>query len=174
MLKKMTPQEAHRRFQEGTVRFIDIRSTEEFAQMSIEGSLLAPLPVVRLQNLAMQKGEHTDIVFVCRSGSRVENATSILEGLFADAYTLDGGLVAWQKAKLPLRKGNAPAIPLERQIFIAAGCMILLGVLGSLVWPPLFWLAGFVGAGLVFAGASGFCGLGMVLSKMPWNKQPRV
>ncbi len=173
MLKKISPQEAHRRFMEGTVRFIDIRSTEEFAQMSIEGSLLAPLPVVGLQNLAMQEGQHIDIIFVCRSGSRVENATSTLEGLFTDAYMLDGGIIAWQKAELPLRTGNAPVISLERQIFISAGCIILLGVLGSFFWPPLLWLAGFVGAGLIFSGVSGFCGLGILLSKMPWNKKPR-
>jgi hypothetical protein len=30
-----------------------------------------------------------------------------------------------------------------------------------------------MGAGLVFAGLSGTCGLALVLEKMPWNAKPR-
>ena len=42
---------------------------------------------------------------------------------------------------------------------------------GVFVWPPMIWLSAFVGAGLVFAGVTGFCGLGLLLSAMPWNKK---
>ena len=62
-------------------------------------------------------------------------------------------------------------LPIFRQIQIGAGGLMLAGVLGSLVWPSMLWLSAFVGAGLVFAGATGFCGLGLLLAAMPWNKK---
>jgi hypothetical protein len=62
-------------------------------------------------------------------------------------------------------------ISLFRQIQIGAGALVLLGLAGALVWPPMIWLSAFVGAGLAFAGVSGFCGLGLLLSAMPWNKK---
>ncbi len=167
MLTKISPQEAHKKFTDGSAHLVDIRMPEEFAQLSIEGSILAPLPVVNLQNLQALEAEN--IIFLCRSGKRTENAHDTLQGLYPNAYILDGGITAWQKAELPLRMGKTSAIPLERQIFIAAGSMVLMGVVGSLAWPPALFLAGFVGAGLVFSGISGFCGLGILLAKMPWN-----
>ncbi len=170
MLKKISPQEAYSRLSEGGARIIDIRSAAEFAQKSIDGSLLAPLAVVELQQLDTNDAQQKDVIFLCRSGKRTENAANTLKSLYPNAYILDGGITAWQDAKLPLRVGKKQAIPLERQILIAAGSLILLGFLGSFVWHPMMLLTGFVGAGLVFAGVSGFCGLGILLSKMPWNK----
>ncbi len=170
MLTKISPQEAHSRVSQGTARLIDIRSPEEFGELSIEGATLAPLPVISLLDLKNTKAEGQEVIFLCRSGNRTEAANETLQSIFPNAYALDGGINAWQKAGLALRKGKAPSIPLERQIFIAAGSMVLAGVVGSFAWPPLLFLAGFVGAGLVFSGVSGFCGLGILLSKMPWNK----
>ncbi len=168
MLTKISPQEAHKKYMDGSARLIDIRSPEEFAQMSIAGSLLAPLPVVTLQHF--QASEAQELIFLCRSGNRTESASNTLQKLHTHTYALDGGIIAWQKAGLPVRESKAFALPLERQIFIAAGSMVLMGVMGSFVWPPALFLAGFVGAGLVFSGISGFCGLGLVLAKMPWNR----
>jgi hypothetical protein len=54
---------------------------------------------------------------------------------------------------------------------IAAGLLVLLGVLlGWLVHPVVLGLAAFVGAGLVFAGITDTCGMGMLLARMPWNQ----
>jgi hypothetical protein len=48
----------------------------------------------------------------------------------------------------------------------------VLGVaLGALVSPTFYALAGFVGAGLMFAGATGFCGMARVFAAMPWNRR---
>ncbi len=171
MLTKITPKDAYELLTQGTARIVDIRSAAEFAQMSIEGSLLAPLSVIKLQKLDENNEKPTEVIFLCRSGNRTENASATLEELFPNAYMLDGGITAWKNANLPLRIGQKQVIPLERQILIAAGSLILLGFLGSFVWHPLMLLTGFVGAGLVFAGVSGFCGLGILLSKMPWNKE---
>ncbi len=169
MLAKISAQEAHEKLTAGTARFIDIRTPEEFSQLSIEGSLLAPLSVINLQNTQGHTAE--EVIFLCRSGNRTENANNTLQELYPNAYALDGGIVAWQKAGFPIRTSKTAVIPLERQVFITAGALVLTGVLGSLLWPPALFLAGFIGAGLIFAGVSGSCGLGMLLAKMPWNKK---
>ncbi len=170
MLTKISPQEAHRKVAQGGARLIDIRMPAEFAQISIEGSLLAPLPVVGLQKLSEENPEEKDVIFLCRSGNRTENASTTLQALYPNASILDGGIEAWQKAGLPVREGKKATMPMERQVFIGAGSLVLLGVLGSFVWPPALFLSGFVGAGLVFSGITGFCGLAILLSKLPWNK----
>ena len=85
-------------------------------------------------------------------------------------YPRKSTIERWQKEGLPVCHEKAP-FPLFRQIQIGAGALVLLGILGSYVWHPMFWLSAFVGAGLVFAGITGFCGLGLLLARMPWNKQ---
>lgn len=102
------------------------------------------------------------IIFFCHSGNRTANASDLLERLAGDvqAYRLDGGISGWEKAGLPVEHISS-TIPLFRQIQIAAGSLVLIGVIGSAFWHPFFWLSAFVGAGLVFAGISGFCGLGV-------------
>jgi hypothetical protein len=61
---------------------------------------------------------------------------------------------------------------LERQVRIAAGSLVLLGVaLGAFVSQWLYGLSAFVGAGLVFAGLTDTCGMGMLLARMPWNRR---
>ena len=74
-------------------------------------------------------------------------------------------------AGLPVVRGKK-AVSLERQVRIAAGSLVVIGVaLGLLVHPVLFGLSGFVGAGLVFAGVTDTCGMGMMLARMPWNRR---
>lgn len=86
------------------------------------------------------------------------------------AWQLDGGVSAWAKAGLPVERGHQ-AMPIFRQIQIGAGALALLGLAGVFFWPPMIWLTALVGAGLIFAGLTGFCGLGLLLSAMPWNKK---
>ena len=88
-----------------------------------------------------------------------------------EVLLLDGGLNAWKKAQGEVVKNTAEPLPLMRQVQIVAGSLIVLGVvLGYAVHEGFFLLAGFVGAGLVFAGVTGFCGMAVLLMKMPWNK----
>jgi predicted branched-subunit amino acid permease len=68
--------------------------------------------------------------------------------------------------------GTTKAISVERQVRIAAGSIVLSGVLLSkFVHPNFVWLSGFVGAGLIFAGITDFCGMGLLLAKAPWNRR---
>lgn len=111
------------------------------------------------------------VVFTCNSGRRTKNSSDLLEQLAAgEAWQMEGGATAWDKAGLPVVRGRR-SLPMFRQIQIGAGGMVLLGLALGLAWPQWLWLSAFVGAGLVFAGVTGFCGLGLLLARMPWNKK---
>ena len=99
------------------------------------------------------------------------NAARLLSKGFKDAYYLEGGLDAWKRAGLPVHANKKTPLELMRQVQITAGSLVLVGVLlGAFVHPAFFALSGAIGAGLVFAGASGWCGLAQVLRLAPWNR----
>ncbi len=111
------------------------------------------------------------LYLICRSGSRGRQACEkILTAGFTKVVNVEGGTLACFEAMLPVVRGKK-AISLERQVRIAAGSLVLLGVLlGWLVHPALYGLSAFIGAGLVFAGITDTCGMGMILARMPWNQ----
>jgi len=111
------------------------------------------------------------IYFICKSGSRAAKACEKMQAAgVGNALSIDGGTEAWERAGLPVVRGKA-AMSLERQVRIAAGSLVLIGLaLGWFVHPYLYGLSAFVGAGLVFAGVTDWCGMGMLLARMPWNR----
>ena len=116
--------------------------------------------------------EGADLVVVCRTGVRATIAAESLARTGRRARVLDGGVLAWRRARLPLREGRR-RLPVDRQVQLIAGSMVLTGVgLGLTVIPWFLALAAFFGAGLTFAGATGTCGLALVLMKLPWNATP--
>ena len=89
---------------------------------------------------------------------------------FSNIINIEGGTSAWQDANLPVVKGKK-AMSLERQVRIAAGSLVVIGAaVGQFVHPGGFGLSAFIGAGLVFAGVTDTCGMGMMIAKMPWNR----
>lgn len=153
---------------------VDVRTPVEFEEIHADGARLIPLDRISVDRL---KGEVGDIAgrriyFICRSGQRATQAAKQLtEAGIEDAHVIVGGTVAWEQDGLPVTRGRA-AMSLERQVRIAAGSLVLLGVILSLtVHPWLIGLSAFVGAGLVFAGITDTCGMGMLLAKMPWNQR---
>ena len=172
MLPALSPQRALEMFKNGEVRLIDIRESSEYAEKFIPGARLIPLSAIATQDLKDTSAPDKPLVFFCHSGNRTAKAAERLERLAGSgkAFQIEGGMSAWETAGLPVERGSAP-FPLVRQIQIIAGALVLLGVLGSYVWHPLYWIAGFVGAGLIVAGVTGFCGLGVLLSRMPWNRR---
>jgi rhodanese-related sulfurtransferase len=151
---RLNAQELARQLAEKRVSVIDVREAMEFAGGHIEGSVNVPL--ARLSRTQLPQGP---LVLVCHSGRRSAQAD------------LDGGIPTWQQAGLPLHRLNNAPLPLMRQVQIAAGSLVLLGLgLGSWVAPAWILLSWFVGAGLVFAGISGFCGMARLLALMPWNR----
>lgn len=153
---------------------IDVRTPAEFAELHARPARNLPLPDVSPAALAALG--HTDVsapVYVlCQSGKRAESACSRLGAAgFTRAVVVTGGTDAWHAASLPVVRGQGRAIGIERQVRIGAGSLIVLGVvLAQTVHPAFVWLSAFVGAGLVFAGLTGFCGMGLLLTKAPWNR----
>jgi rhodanese-related sulfurtransferase len=153
---------------EKRVKVIDVREPMEYAGGHIAGSLNVPLS--RISQADLPRGPR---VLVCHSGNRSAQALAQLQqqGHAHPLADLEGGVPAWQQAGLPLRKLKTAPMPLMRQVQIAAGSLVLLGlILSNMVAPAWILLTWFVGAGLVFAGVSGFCGMARLLALMPWNK----
>ncbi|PLC50861.1 hypothetical protein CR159_04445 [Pollutimonas subterranea] len=170
-LKPLSPQAIRQHLDQGAL-LVDIRSADEYAREHIAQARHIPMEQLTEGAAALQNAKA--VVFHCRSGNRTQMSAQILSAcVTGEAYVLEGGLDAWKKAGLPVVVDASQPLELQRQVQIAAGSMIVLGTaLGAMVSPWFFLLSGFVGAGLVFAGVSGFCGLARVLMKMPWNQSP--
>lgn len=170
--KFLSPQAAQALLAQGAL-LVDIRDTDEHARERIEQAQHVPMALLSSQGLA---SEAKAVIFHCRSGNRTKvNAATLDRCTNCEVYFLEGGLDAWKQSGLPVLKDAKQPLELQRQVQIGAGSMILLGVLlGSLLSPAWYALSGFVGAGLIMAGVTGFCGLARLLMKMPWNKHTSV
>lgn len=166
----LTPDEVGARLRRGHAVLVDIRDDDEFARRHIPGTLSHPLS--RLDGFSLSGLTETQVIFTCRSGARTSANADRLAGLTKDtAYVLAGGIDAWQRAGLPIEANRKAPMELMRQVQIAAGTLVLTGLLlGWLVSPLFLGLSAFVGAGLTFAGISGFCGMARLLAVMPWNR----
>ena len=168
-LPTISPAKARELLAKGAV-LVDIREADEHARERIPGALHAPLSTLG-DRLPVKNGSVA--IFHCRSGNRTAtNASRMGQAAACEAYILEGGLDAWRAAGLPTAKDSRQPIELIRQVQITAGILVLLGViLGTLVAPGFYGLSAFVGAGLVFAGVSGWCGMARLLGLMPWNRR---
>ena len=84
---------------------LDVREQSEYAAGHVLNSKLIPLGKLKERLGELEKYRERPIVVICRSGQRSASACSLLgkQG-FAQAYNLNGGIIAWQKASLPLDK----------------------------------------------------------------------
>ncbi|WP_341704499.1 rhodanese family protein [Ferrovibrio sp.] len=171
LLPKITPQILQQHLQDGTAILIDIREPAEYAREHIRGARLVPLAGIDAHDFDAERDRIA--VFTCRSGNRTAlNAGRLLAKGFREAYLLDGGLDAWKQAGLPVHFDARVPLDLQRQVQIGAGGLALLGaILAFLVHPAFILLSGFVGAGLLMAGLTGFCGMARLLALMPWNRK---
>lgn len=169
-LPKVSPQQAKAMMDAGSGVLIDIREPDEFARAHIPGARSVPLSQFNHSQWAVASGQTP--IFTCRSGMRTDGACSQLAArVDGEAYLLSGGLNGWTAAGLPVAVDEKAPMEIMRQVQIAAGSMVLIGViLGFLIHPGWFGLSAFVGAGLTFAGISGFCGMARVLAMAPWNR----
>ena len=166
--RTISPAEAHRLIDAGAT-LIDIRSPDEHARERIAGALNVPL-----ERLSPEAAPGDMLIFHCRSGMRTAQAANALAATAGEreCYIVEGGISAWGNAGLPVEKVRGAPIEMQRQVMIAAGTLVLAGTLLSLfVAPAWIGLAIFVGAGLAFAGVTGFCGMARILALMPWNRQ---
>ena len=173
-----SPQEVLQRRKDGKpLEIIDVRTPAEYAEVHAEDARLVPLDQLNPKSIMSERPGQPDeqIYLICKSGSRAAKAVEKFhQAGFTNVTCIEGGTTAWEQAGLPVVRGTSKVISLERQVRIAAGSLVLLGLLlGWLAHPAGFALSAFVGAGLVFAGVTDWCGMGMLLARMPWNRGPR-
>ena len=168
----LKPAEVAERLKTRRAVLVDIREADEFARERVNGAVHAPMS--RFDAFAPE-GPHAgqEVIYTCRTGNRTGvNAVKLAACVPGQAFVLEGGLDAWKAQGLPVAADRSQPIELMRQVQMTAGGLILIGaVLGLLVHPGFWGLAAFVGAGLFFAGATGFCGMARLLAVMPWNRK---
>ena len=155
------------------IDLIDVRTPVEYQAIHVEIARNVPLDQLDPEALMQARnGSSTEPLYViCQSGGRGGRACEkFVKAGYLNVVNIEGGTTACIEAGLPVVRGKK-AVSLERQVRIAAGSLVLLGaVLGWLVHPAFFGLSAFVGAGLIFAGITDTCGMGMILARMPWNR----
>jgi len=169
----ISPKQLHDAVQAGqAVELIDVRTPVEFREVHVSFARNVPLDQLDAAQIAAGRNGSTQPLYViCRSGSRGKQACEKLVSTgLTHVINVEGGTQAWDQAGLPVVRGQQ-AMSLERQVRIAAGSLVLIGsALGAFVSPYWIGLVAFVGAGLVFAGITDTCGMGMLLARMPWNQ----
>jgi len=156
------------------IKLIDVRMPMEFQAVHAKGATNIPLD--RFDPTAVLNGAEDAIFVICRAGSRGQKACEklIASNPSVRVVNVDGGTLAWEAAGLPVVRGRK-SMSLERQVRIVAGSLIILSfVLAIFVHRGLLGIAALMGAGLVIAGMSDWCGMGMLLGKMPWNRERKA
>jgi rhodanese-related sulfurtransferase len=167
------PELAERRNVGKKFDLIDVRTPIEYREVHVDFARNVPLDQLDAAALVQDRHDSPDepLYFICRTGSRAEKARDKLRAHgFTNVATVEGGTLACISAGLPVIRGKK-SVSIERQVRIVAGALTLLGVLlGWLIHPWFFALSAFIGGGLLFAGLTDTCGMGMLLARMPWNK----
>lgn len=167
----LTPAQAAGRLPDCTV--VDVRTPGEYAAGHLPGGHNIPLGHLRAALPALRTAAaRRELLVVCASGNRSADACRQLADAGVPAATLTGGTTAWAEEGRPLdRPGGARTVwPMERQVRLAAGSLVLLGLAAGARYRPARWLSGAIGAGLVFSAATDTCGMAAVLARLPHNK----
>jgi rhodanese-related sulfurtransferase len=152
------------------VRVLDVRSPAEFEGVHIPGAYNVPLDTLGEHAEDIQRHVDEPVVLVCRSGMRASQAEQRLAGAgMGNVKVLEGGMMAWERIDGQVRRGEV-RWDIERQVRLVAGSIVLTAIIASIWVPALRWVAGFVGGGLTFAALSNTCAMGMLLSKLPYNR----
>jgi rhodanese-related sulfurtransferase len=155
---------------EKSVELLDVRTPLEFHEIHVDFARNVPLDRLDAQSVERKGWGNDPLYVICRSGSRGKQACERLSAAGLNVVNVEGGTLAWEAAGLPVVRGKK-AISLERQVRIVAGFLVLVGaILAMTVHPYFAGLSAFIGAGLMFAGISDSCGMGMLLARMPWNQ----
>ncbi|WNZ07652.1 rhodanese-like domain-containing protein [Streptomyces sp. 11x1] len=155
-------------------RLLDVRTPGEFRTSHIPGSYNVPLDTLREHRAELLHHLDEDVILICRSGARAAQAEQALaEAGLPNLRVLDGGVVAWESCGGPLTRGPE-RWDLERQVRLVAGTLVLLTGVAGLFVPGLHLIGTAVGAGLTIAALTNTCAMGMLLSKLPYNRGPRT
>jgi len=173
-ITRISPKEVHAQAAEQPL-IIDVRSHAEIDALSYPGCTRLPLHEINQATADQLTADDRTVFILCGTGKRAQLAADKLAQWLPNSLAIiDGGISAMANANLPLQQGSSPVMSLERQVRIAAGGLVLTGVLlGSFVHAGFFGLSAFVGAGLMFAGITDTCAMGMMLAVMPWNQRAK-
>lgn len=156
----------------GEAVLVDVREPGEHEASRIPGAF--HLPLAKVSKSALPNSSRKKLVLHCKAGRRGGMACEKLlaEDPTLELYNLEGGLDAWVQAAHDVDSSGRFFLPLDRQVQLAIGIGVLTGsVLGYFVNPAWFLLSGFFGFGLINAGLTGWCGLAILMAKMPWNQR---
>lgn len=172
--RSISPSRLHEIVESGrNVEVIDVRTPSEYRSAHIPIARSEPLESLEPKAVVAGRVHPGEPLYVvCRSGNRSEKACAALvaAGYGDSVVNVEGGTLAWERAGLPLVRGRY-ILPLDRQVRIATGFLVLLGaVLGYLVNPWFYALSAYCGAGMIFAGITDICPLAWTIAKMPWNQ----
>jgi rhodanese-related sulfurtransferase len=172
MIRTITPQDLVKQQTSGKpVDLIDVRTPVEFREVHVEFAKNVPLNEMNAAKFAAEREKLKEPLYViCRSGGRSGQACEKLIAAGVDAVNVEGGTLAWDAVGLPVVRGKK-AMSLERQVRILIGSMVLLSSLLA-YFVSIYWigLTAFFGGGLIFSGITDFCGLALILARMPWNQ----
>jgi len=167
-IQTIDARQATRLMDEKGATLVDIREPMEHARENIPGAKLMPLS--KFAPACFDKNG-PPVIFHCQGGNRTAANADKLAGCGApEIYILKAGIAGWKDAGFRTSLDRTKPIEIQRQVQIAAGSLVLLGLILAVVSPWFAALSAFVGAGLVFAGVSGWCGMAKVLAWMPWNR----
>lgn len=151
---------------------LDVRTPIEHQETHLSGSISMPLDDLNPSDVTSTIAGADQCVLICRSGKRAERAFEKLQAAGCRKLAiLDGGVDAWEAAGLPVIRTEKKHLPLMRQVQLIIGLLALTSsILALTVNKNFAFVPAFLGAGLTLAGSTGWCGLAILLSKMPWNK----
>ncbi|HTV63797.1 MAG TPA: rhodanese-like domain-containing protein [Verrucomicrobiae bacterium] len=170
------PHELHRRLESGApAELLDVRTPGEYSTAHVPGARLIPLGDLDAAAYLAQHAAGKTIYVLCQSGQRARKAVEKFRAAgFDGCVAVTGGTQAWMDAGLPVDRGESGTLPLMRQVQITVGFVSAMGAVLALAVDPWFALLPLItGCGLLFAGITGFCGLALLLAKMPWNRAAR-
>ncbi len=156
---------------------IDVRTPLEYQTQHIKDSFNIPLNNISTESVESLLSEHDftndeSLYLICKSGKRSKMAQQKLADSPRSIICIDSGIDnITNDNTIQFNRGSSRVISLERQVRIATGTLTLTGIiLGAFVHPAAYSLAAFVGVGLMVAGITDWCGMGLLIAKMPWNK----
>lgn len=150
---------------------VDVRTPAEYQEAHIQGANLHPLGSLNIGKVIF-KSQGKKLLVSCLSGARAQKAAKLFAEAGHQVSCLDGSIQAWEKEGQPVVRSTPKGLPLIRQVHLTVSIInMVAALLAIFINPAWAWVLVGTSAGLFLAGATGFCGMGLILAKMPWNKK---
>lgn len=170
----ITPQDLYQlQKQDPGIRILDVRSPAEFETIHASTADNVPLDRLNPSSYLQQNAVNGNPIYViCKMGGRSMKACQQLAAAgHENVVNITGGTDAWATAGLPVVEGESKVMPLDCQVRVMAGSLVVIGaLLGYFINTAWIFLSLFIGAGLIYSGLTNTCGMASVLAQMPWNR----